>query len=41
MAGWFGSAGLEIDCIEHLEGGERTVTLWRGVKAAISQRRAA
>jgi ArsR family transcriptional regulator len=41
MTGWFGSAGLEIDCIEHLEGGELTVTLWRGVKAAIPQRRAA
>ena len=41
MAGWFASAGLEIDRIEHLEGGELTVTLWRGVKAAIPQRRAA
>jgi ArsR family transcriptional regulator len=41
MAGWFAAAGLEIDCIEHLEGGELTVTLWRGVKAAIPQRRAA
>jgi ArsR family transcriptional regulator len=41
MAGWFASAGLEIDCIEHLKGGELTVTLWRGVKAAIPQRRAA
>jgi ArsR family transcriptional regulator len=41
MAGWFAAAGLEIDRIEHLEGGELTVTLWRGVKAAIPQRRAA
>ena len=41
MAGWFASVGLEIDCIEHLEGGELTVTLWRGVKGAIPQRRAA
>jgi ArsR family transcriptional regulator len=41
MAGWFASAGLEVDRIEHLEGGELTVTLWRGVKAAIAQRRAA
>ena len=41
MAGWFASAGLEVDHIEHLEGGELTVTLWRGVKAAIAQRRAA
>jgi len=41
MAGWFAAAGLEIDCIEHLEGGELTVTLWRGLKSAIPQRRAA
>lgn len=41
MAGWFRSAGLEVDEILHLEGGELTVTLWRGVKVAIPQRRAA
>jgi len=41
MAGWFGSAGLEVDQVRHLEGGELTVTLWRGVKAAVPQRRAA
>lgn len=41
MAGWFASAGLAVDHVEHLEGGELTVTLWRGVKAAIAQRRAA
>lgn len=41
MAAWFSSAGLEVDQIEHLEGGELTVTLWRGVKAAVPQRRAA
>ena len=41
MTGWFASAGLEIDQIRHLEGGELTVTLWRGVKAAARQRRAA
>jgi len=41
MASWFASAGLTVDEIEHLEGGELTVTLWRGVKAAIAQRRAA
>ena len=41
MAGWFSSAGLQIDHVEHLKGGELTVTLWRGVKAAIRQRRAA
>jgi ArsR family transcriptional regulator len=41
MAGWFAAAGLEVDQVEHLEGGELTVTLWRGVKAAVPQRRAA
>jgi ArsR family transcriptional regulator len=41
MGGWFAAAGLEIDHVEHLEGGELTVTLWRGTKAAIPQRRAA
>ncbi len=41
MAGWYSAAGLEIDRIEHLEGGELTVTLWRGVKRKIPQRRAA
>ncbi|MEO7277092.1 MAG: metalloregulator ArsR/SmtB family transcription factor [Sphingomicrobium sp.] len=41
MSGWFGSAGLALDHVEHLKGGELTVTLWRGTKAAISQRKAA
>jgi len=41
MAGWFAAAGLEIDQVRHLQGGELTVTLWRGVKAALPQRRAA
>ncbi len=41
MAGWFASAGLTVDQVQHLGGGELTVTLWRGVKAAIPQRRAA
>lgn len=41
MAGWFGSAGLEVDEIRHLEGGELTVTLWRGSKQGVRQRRAA
>ena len=41
MAGWFAAAGLDVDQVEHLEGGELTVTLWRGVKAGIPQRRAA
>ncbi|HET7576017.1 MAG TPA: metalloregulator ArsR/SmtB family transcription factor [Sphingomicrobium sp.] len=41
MAGWFAAAGLEVDQVQHLKGGELTVTLWRGVKAAVRQRRAA
>lgn len=41
MAGWFASAGLAMDHVEHLKGGELTVTLWRGSKPAIRQRRAA
>ena len=41
MAGWFNSAGLSIDRVEHLEGGELTVTLWRGSKGAARGRRAA
>jgi ArsR family transcriptional regulator len=41
MSGWFAAAGLTVDQIQHLEGGELTVTLWRGVKAALPQRRAA
>jgi ArsR family transcriptional regulator len=41
MEGWFNSAGLEVDHVEHLEGGELTVTLWRGVKAPVRQRRVA
>ncbi len=41
MAGWFNAAGLALDHVEHLEGGELTVTLWRGVKPAERQQRAA
>ena len=41
MTGWFAASGLEVDEVQHLKGGELTVTLWRGVKAAIPQRRAA
>ena len=33
MAGWFAAAGLTMDHVEHLTGGELTVTLWRGAKA--------
>ena len=41
MAGWFASAGLEVDQVDHLEGGELTVTLWRGSKPAERVRKAA
>ena len=41
MAGWFAAAGLEIDQVEHLKGGELTVTLWRGCKAQSRKRKAA
>lgn len=47
MAAWFGAAGLQVDRVEHLEGGELTVTLWRGAKPGVgniegaSERRAA
>jgi ArsR family transcriptional regulator len=41
MTGWFATAGLSIDHIEHLEGGELTVTLWLGSKDELRQRRAA
>jgi ubiquinone/menaquinone biosynthesis C-methylase UbiE len=41
MKGWFVAAALEVDHVEHLEGGELTVTLWRGSKKAARQRRAA
>lgn len=41
MAGWFEAAGLEMDLVEHLEGGELTVTLWRGAKPGLRRRKAA
>lgn len=41
MTAWFATAGLSVDNIEHLGGGELTVTLWLGVKGALSQRWAA
>jgi ArsR family transcriptional regulator len=41
MSGWFATAGLTLDHVQHLEGGELTVTLWRGQKAPLTQRRAA
>ena len=41
MAGWFTAAGLEVDEVQHLKGGELTVTLWRGAKVGLPRRRAA
>lgn len=41
IAGWFEAAGLTLDHVEHLEGGELTVTLWLGAKAAERRRKAA
>jgi ArsR family transcriptional regulator len=38
MAGWLASAGLRLDRVQHLEGGELTVTLWRASKCAPRQR---
>lgn len=37
MKGWFEAAGFATDLVEHLEGGELTVTLWRGVRDAAPQ----
>ena len=34
-------AGIEPDAPRHLEGGELTVTLWRGIKTAALDRKAA
>jgi ArsR family transcriptional regulator len=39
--GWMEGAGLEPDFTQHLEGGELTVTLWRGSKPAAEERIAA
>ena len=41
MRGWFTAAGLELDRIERLEGGELTVILWRGVKPVTKREKAA
>jgi ArsR family transcriptional regulator len=41
IAGWFTAAGLTLDHTEHLEGGELTVTLWRGSMPRSYQRIAA
>jgi ArsR family transcriptional regulator len=39
MAEWFKAGGLSVDHIEHLKGGELTVTLWRGAKQPNTTRR--
>lgn len=41
ISGWFDRAGLTNDHVEHLEGGELTVSVWRGIKQAASERAAA
>lgn len=41
MRSWFNAAGLATDDVEHLEGGELTVTLWHGIKPARRIRAAA
>jgi len=41
MRAWFAAAGLTMNRVEHLPGGELTVTLWRGAKSEQRQRRAA
>jgi ArsR family transcriptional regulator len=38
MNGWFAAAGLAVDHVEHLQGGELTVTLWRGSKHSLPER---
>lgn len=38
MRGWFAAAGLELDRIERLGGGELSVILWRAVKPAAADR---
>lgn len=38
MAAWYAAAGLQLDRVEHLEGGELTVSLWCGSKPAAPQR---
>ena len=36
MLGWMSAAGLDGEVVEHLRGGELTVTLWRGTKPGAS-----
>lgn len=39
MRGWFSAAGLELDRIERLQGGELSVILWRGVKPGAAEKK--
>lgn len=41
MKAWFSAAELAVDHVEHLEGGELTVTLWRGSKPRLQKKQAA
>ncbi|WP_294003396.1 metalloregulator ArsR/SmtB family transcription factor [Sphingomonas sp.] len=41
MRGWFAAAGLKLDRIERLEGGELTVILWRATQPVAKRQRAA
>ena len=41
VLGWIGAAGLQARVVEHLTGGELTVTLWLGERAPIAQKEAA
>jgi ubiquinone/menaquinone biosynthesis C-methylase UbiE/DNA-binding transcriptional ArsR family regulator len=41
IAAWFEAAGLVLDHVEHLPGGELTVALWRGSKIPLIERAAA
>ncbi|QDP19118.1 ArsR/SmtB family transcription factor [Sphingomonas xanthus] len=38
MRGWFGAAGLQLDRIERLGGGELTVIIWRGIRPGATLR---
>jgi ubiquinone/menaquinone biosynthesis C-methylase UbiE len=38
MVAWFRAAGISVDHVEHLKGGELTVTVWLGEKAGVRQR---
>ena len=41
VVGWLAAAGLEAHVVDHLTGGELTVTLWIGERAALPQAEAA